>query len=397
MRLIFDLALRDLLREKLHMICNVAVLVGIIVPLLVLFGVKNGVYEALIGRLLSNPATLQVNTTGNNNFTPEDAQMIRDWPEAGFVTLKTRSLFDYVNIRAVDGRESRSAILIPSGLGDPTLPEGLDLQEGRIAVSEALATQLRLTVGTPVHLFSQATERPRQLRLDATIAAIIPKDRMRGDSVLADIALLDLVEAFYDEYALPEHGITEGRPLAGRVPSFEGVRAYAADLQSLGALQNRIEARFGIATEARTREVEGTLGLGRNLDIALALTAAIAALGLAATLIFSFWGEVARKRHMIASLALIGVPERRLWMFPVVQAFVTACLGLICSFALFAICAMLAQKLFGAGFSDGLVRLSSGNVVAVIVAVLMLVTLASLFAARSITRVDPAIVLRESV
>jgi ABC-type lipoprotein release transport system permease subunit len=58
---------------------------------------------------------------------------------------------------------------------------------------------------------------------------------------------------------------------------------------------------------------------------------------------------------------------------------------------------MLAQKLFGAGFSDGLVRLSSGNVVSVIVAVLMLVTLASLFAARSITRVDPAIVLRESV
>ncbi|MEM9433018.1 MAG: ABC transporter permease [Pseudomonadota bacterium] len=397
MKLVFTLALRDLLREKLHLVCNVAVLVGIIVPLLVLFGVKNGVYEALLGRLLSNPATLQVNTVGNNSFAAEDAAEIRTWAEAGFVTLKTRSLFDFVNIRPVDGRQKRDAVLIPSGAGDPTLPQGISLEERRIAISEPLATQLDLSPGDPVHLITQASERPRQMRLEATVAAVIPANRLRGRSILADIEVLDLVEAFYDEYAIPAHGITEGRPLSERIPSFEGIRAYAAELELLGPLQNRIETRFGISTEARTAEVEGTLGLGRNLNIALALTAAIAAFGLGATLIFSFWGEVARKRQMIASLSLIGIPENRLWIFPVSQAFATACLGLVASFLLFVFCATLAQNLFGSGFETKLVRLSLSNVVMVILGVLAFVTISSFFAARQITRIDPAIVLREAV
>ena len=127
MKLVLSLALRDLLFQRVHLICNVAILAGVLVPLLVLFGVKNGVYDALIGRLLSNPATLQIDTSGNELFLPADAETVRAWPETGFVTLKTRSLFDYVNVRLDGGREKRDALLIPSGTGDPNLPEGVTL------------------------------------------------------------------------------------------------------------------------------------------------------------------------------------------------------------------------------------------------------------------------------
>lgn len=399
MWLVLDLAIRDLFRERLHLICNTAVLVGIIVPLLVLFGVKNGVYDTLLGRLLNNPATLQIDTMGNNSFTPKDAAEIRTWPESGFVTLKTRSQFDFINIRAVGGRRIKSAILSPSGLGDPTLPEGLNLGANGVAISAALSDQLGLAIGAEVQLITQASNRPRQLVLPATVRTIIPAGRMSGRAILADIAVLDLVEAFYDEYALPTHEITDGRPLDDRVPSFEGLRVYATDLAGLGNLQNRIETRFGIGTQARTREVESVLGLGRNLDIALLLTTLVAAVGLGATLIFSFWAEVARKRHVIASLALIGIPDRHLWVFPVSQAFFTATIGLICSFTFFAFCAKLAETMFDAGLTDagGLVRLSLLNIISITIGVLVFVTIASLFAARAAQRIDPAIVLREAV
>lgn len=394
--IVAELALRDLFRERLHLICNVAVLAGVLVPLLVLFGVKNGVYDALIGRLLSDPATLRIDTTGNSAFTLADAEEVRLWPEAGFVTLKTRSIFDFVNVRRAGEPGRRDATLIPSGAGDPTLPEGLALPPGTVALSDGLARQLSLAPGDSIELITQAEDRPRQLLLPATVVAVLPASHVAGRAVLADLGTLDLVEAFYDNYALPEHGITAGRPLAGRAPEFEGMRIFARDLESLAPLQARLEARFDIRTEARTSEVASVLGLGRNLDLALLLTVSVAALGLAAALIFGFWGEIARKRQTIATLALLGLGGRSLWLFPIIQALVSALAGLAVSFGLTALAAQAANRLFGQGFVDGgIVSISAAEAGAIWGGTLVFVLLTALAAARRAARADPAVILRE--
>jgi len=75
MTLMIRLALRDLARDRVHLICNIAVIVGIVLPILVLFGVKNGVYNLLIGRLMANPATLQIDTSGNHSFTEDQLEI----------------------------------------------------------------------------------------------------------------------------------------------------------------------------------------------------------------------------------------------------------------------------------------------------------------------------------
>ena len=84
--LIVQLAWRDLLRDRFFLLCNVAVMVGILVPLLVLFGVKNGVYQALIGEMLANPANLQIDTAGNATLSEAEIAPLRDWPEIAFMT-----------------------------------------------------------------------------------------------------------------------------------------------------------------------------------------------------------------------------------------------------------------------------------------------------------------------
>lgn len=399
MRLTLSLALRDLMFQKTHLICNVAVLAGVLVPLMVLFGVKNGVYDALLGEMLSNPRMSQIDTSGNARFAPEDAETVRGWPEAGFVTLKTRSQFDFVNVRGAAGGGLRDAILIPSGTGDPTLPKGLVLEAGTAALSANLASQLGITTGDRIEIFTQAEGRPRQLRLPLDIVAVLPPGRASGRAVLTGIATLDLVEAFYDAYALPEHGITEGKPLDQRSPDYEGMRVYAASLDVLGALQNRIEAEFGISTEARTAQVENVLRLGRNLNLALLLTAGVASIGLAAALVFGFWGEVQRKRQMLASLALMGLGGNRLWLFPVCQALVSAVLALVVSFGLLHLAAAVAERLFETGLAGagGLVRISGAQAAAIAGAVTGFVMLSSLVASRAALRIEPAAVLREGV
>lgn len=396
MRLLAELALKDLLRERMQLVCNVAVLAGVLVPLLVLLGVKNGVYDALIGRLLSDPAALQIDTSGNQNFSEADAAEVRGWGEAGFVTLKTRSLFDFVNVRELGGRGKRDAILVPSGTGDPTL-EGGTLGPGEAVLTASLAAQLSLAPGAQVQVITQAEDRPRQLALPLTVVSVLPPERMAGRAVLADIAVLDLVEAFYDAYALPDYGIAAGRDLATRTPEFEGMRVFARDLTELATLQTRIEQRFNTRTEARTAEVAGVLNLGRNLDLALVLTASVAGIGLAAALVFGFWSEVARKRRVLATLALIGLPARRLWVFPLVQALACGILGLVASFALFLGAAAVAEALFSGGMPEGqaLVTLSGSEIAAICGGVLIFVTATALFAARAAARADPASVLRE--
>ncbi len=398
MRLVAWLALRDLLRQRVHLVCNIAVIAGVLVPLLVLFGVKNGVYEALIGRLLANPATLQVDTSGNNVFTQADADAVAGWPETGFVTLKTRALFDFVNARKGGGGPVRDALLVPSGTGDPMLGVGTALPPGTAAITTSLAEQLGLGVGDMLDIITQAEGRQRQLLLPLTVSAVLPGDRMTGRAVLTDIAALDLVEAFYDGYALPDHGITAGRPIAERAPSFEGLRVFARDLESLAALQTRLESRFGIRTEARTREVETVLNLGRNLNLALALTAGVASVGLAGALVFGFWGEVARNRTTLAVLGLMGIGRGRIWLFPMVQALVSAVMGLAVSFALFWAAAQATERLFATGLTDrgGLVVLEPGQVGVIVAAVLGFVALSAVLAARSAARIDPASVLREA-
>lgn len=398
MMLTTSLAMRDLLRDRLFLLCNVAVLAGVLVPLLILLGVKNGVYEALIGELLRNPATLQIDTQGNADLSEVEIGPLRDWPDVAFLTPRTRSQFDYVNLYAPGGTGAtlREALLLPTGAGDPNLPPGLVLSETEIALSPLLAKQMALSQGDSIEMITQAENRPKQLRLSVKVRHILPETTAAGRTVLAPYALLDQVEAFYDAYALPEYGITEGRPLSERQARYEGLRVYARSLEGLGPLQERLEAQLGIATSAKTREVAAVLGLGRNLDLALGLTSALAASGLAGALIFGFWSDAMRKRGTLAALAMIGMSPWRLAMLPVIQALVTAILGLLLSFALYAAGAALAERLFAGGLQGGaaVTRLELGQAAAICAAVLGLVLLASMASAWSALRVDPARVLR---
>jgi putative ABC transport system permease protein len=175
------------------------------------------------------------------------------------------------------------------------------------------------------------------------------------------------------------------------------LRVYARSLEGLGSVQERLEAELGIATSAKTREVAAVLGLGRNLDLALGLTSALATTGLAAALLFGFWSDAMRKRGALAALGMLGIPPRSLALFPVVQAVITAVLGLALSFALYAGAAAMAARMFAQGLPGEapVTRLDWPQGMAICAAVLAIVLVAALASAWSALRVDPARTLRE--
>lgn len=398
MRLV-RLALADLFSERVHLACTVAMIMGVVVPLAILLGVKTGVFTALMDDLRADREILRITLPGDHRFSMEDAAEVRGWPEAGFVAVNTRAISRRLNLKREGGDRIRGAALVPTGPGEPLDP-ALTLSGLDVAASAALAASLDLKAGDRlVTAIARGDPPTDRLSVTLTVAAVLPRTALDGETLLMDPATMDRFEAFYDGYALPDWGLANGLPLDGRTTSYESLRVYARDLTDVAALEARLRERFDIAANSRAAQVAGVLSLGRNLDLALSLVAAAALGGLFAALLSSFWAVVQRKRLMLATLGLVGVPPLGLALVPVVQAAATALIGALASLLLLGGFALAAEALFSGALPQGarVIRLDAATLAFIVLGVVGLSVLAAFLAARSAARLDPAIVIREGL
>ena len=388
-------AVASLRHDRIHFFCNVAMLVGTLVPLLVLFGVKSGIYRALHEDLVSDPNLLLISTLGDNAFDDGDANRISTWPQTAFVALKTRAISDDAFVRRVDGGRITRATLVPSGPLDPLLAGDATMTEGHIVASRRLAERLSLERGDTIQVVARSETRP-PLVLLFSVLDTLKSAALLGDAMLMTPGEMDLIEAYYDGYALPEHGIAIGKELSGRVTSFEGLRLYAKTLEDVAPLEARIQDEFDVRTHSRAAEIEGVLGLGRSLNLAFLLISSTAVIGLSAALMFSFWAEVDRKRRVVATLVLVGFRRRDVAMVTLVQAAIIGVTGVIAAFLLFWIAAYAADVMFAGRMPEeqSVIALSSVAAFFAVVLPLVLVLVSSLFSVKAALEIDPAIILR---
>lgn len=66
--LLSSLAWRDLIYDRKVALCIVFSLVSVIAPLLLLFGLKNGIVTQLHNQLLNDPRNLEIRMLGNGNY-----------------------------------------------------------------------------------------------------------------------------------------------------------------------------------------------------------------------------------------------------------------------------------------------------------------------------------------
>lgn len=394
------LALADLWNEKVHLACTVAMIMGVVVPLAILLGVKTGVFTALMDNLRSDREMLRVSIPGDHRFSEADAAEVRGWKEAGFVVVNTRAIARRLNVKREGGQRIRGVGLVPSMTGDPVLPPGSAPLGRSVVVSAGLAEQLSLAAGDRlVAVIGRGDPVAERLSITLDVLTVLPRASLDGETLLMDPATMDRIEAFYDGYALPEWGLENGRALNARIVSYESLRIYARDLTDVAALEARLRARFDIAASSRAAQVAGVLKLGRNLDLALSLVSAAALGGLFAALLSSFWAVVQRKRLMLAMLGLVGVPPLGLALVPVVQAAATALIGAVASLLLLGVFAVAAEVLFEGALPPGaqVIQLDAATLTWVVLGIVTLSVAAAFLAASAAARLDPAIVIREGL
>lgn len=395
------LACRDLVRDFRMTLCLLAGVAAVISPLLVLFGLRYGVVEALQDELRRNPSTLELRPLTQGQF--DAAFFARLQAQAGVAYLEPTPRFlstilSLTNPRQPEGTEPVQVDMLPSREGDPLL-SGLALAAppaSGLILSQVAAEKLGVTAGDTVtaRIARVTGERRDVVSRPLVVAAILPLDRLRREAALLPPPFILACESFLEGYAAPLLG-AEGAPPPERARVAAGFRLFAADIDVVEPLRQWLVGE-GLQVATAAAEIRMVQRLDNALGLLFVIVAALGGVGAVLGLAVSLWGNVERKRHELGVMRLVGFPSGAMAAFPMVQAVVIALLGGGLSIGVALAAGLVVDRVLAGTVAAGLVtyRLPLWALLGTAGLSMAAAALAAAVAGLAASRLDPAETLR---
>jgi putative ABC transport system permease protein len=353
LRLLIELAARDLWHDRKVSLCIVASLVAVIAPLLLLFGLKHGVVSQLNDELLSDPRNLEVRMLGNYDLNADWFERLRAQPGVGFVIPLTRSLNTQADLLRDSQHFVANAEVIPTASGDPLLgalaaPKALN----QVLLSAPAASKLGLQRGDTLRLLvlRKLDGNNERGELAVTVAGVLESGAFTRPAVLVQLDLLVAMENFRDGYGVPMFGFLTGEtpPVRER---YARARIYASDMDDVAGIATWLdEAR--IESSTRAREIESVKAISHVLGLIFAVIAWTAVIGCVASLAGAFLANIDRKRKDLALLRLLGFQRSAAGAFVMVQAALLTCLAFALGYGAYLIGSSVFNTALGANLAD---------------------------------------------
>ncbi len=398
-RLVVGLAARDCLHDRRLFVCFAAAFAAVLAPLLVVYGLKYGIIDHLIGSLTEDPRNREVLGIVNRNFDQAWFERMRARPEVAFVIPRTRTLAATAFLDRPGPPTGRSvtAELIPTAAGDPMLGAAAARVDARtIVISQSAARRLNVAAGDPLTFWVVRDSSGARQRVDVevTVAAVAPSSVFQRDGAFVSLALLTAVEDWREGRAVPELGWEGTEPPAARV--YAGYRLFARSIFDVAGLEADLQ-REGLEVRTRAAEIESIVALDRNLSLIFLVVAGIALAGYTLSLGASLWANVERKRREISVIRLIGVPRGAARMFPIIQAVLIASAGLVGAIVVYAAAAIALNTLYAGDYVEGaqICRLTGVHLAIAAAGSLAIGIIASAIAAARVVRIEPSEGLRD--
>jgi putative ABC transport system permease protein len=395
-RLAFD----DYRHEWVISGCAVLALAAVLIPLLVLFGLKYGIITNLLDPLIENPRYREVAPIGSGNYEPDWFDEMRDRRDVSFVVPRTRSLAASIRLRAAAADVGRiiDVELIPSADGDPVLVESEGVPAGfaDVVLAATVAEKLALGVGDRVEGIVARTRNGRQEseRLPMSVVGIAPITAFTRDGLFVSIDLIAAVEDFLDGRTVPALG-WEGA--AARPPdrAFAGFRLYARSIEDVAGLRSDLIDQ-GIEVRTSVADIELVEKLDRNLSIVYWIIALIAIVGYCVSFATNVWANVDRKRREFSVLRLTGFRTREIVWFPLLQAGLTAVIGWLVAVTVFLTAQGTLNALFASTIGGGqpVCRLEPWHLLAALLMTMVAAVAAAIVGGRRVAHLEPSIGLR---
>ncbi len=340
------LALADIWHERVLFLCSALGCAAVLAPLIVLFGLRQGVVAGLRAELLEDPRAREVVSVVNRTLEPSLFERLAADPRIAFLVPRTRALSATIVLENPARQASGLRVeLLPTAPDDPLLPGLSAIDADEVVLSATALQKLGLAVGDPV-LASVARSRAGQrevLTLTMRVGGTAPLTAATRDTAFATLPVLLVTEDFLDGTV----GI-DARPVSetqARQRSFAGFRFYAARLEDLPMLDREMRLA-GIEVSSRAEAVAGILRLDRNLTLLFLAIAGAGGTGYLVSLGVGLWAQVERKRRDLALLSLLGMKRRALVMLPMVQSAAVALAGALVAFGVAAAVAGVLNRAF---------------------------------------------------
>jgi len=396
------LAVRDFFYDRLMTLCAVLSLASILAPLLILAGVRYGVISVLRERLMRDPSILIVRPEGSRGgYSREWIDSLATRPDVAFVVARTRDIAAVMPLAKAGEAAGHdvAADMEPTAAGDPLLTKyHIAVPDGdRAVVSASVARKLGVGPGDGIdgHLGRRrGLGGLESVTVPLTVTAVLPLQADSRDVIFVPLPLLEDTERYRDGFAVPSRGFP-GDPAPDGPAMYGGFRLYAKDLASVSSVRDYLTAQ-GVEVVTRAREIEAVRGLDRALTLVFALIAVSAGAGFVASSASSVLAAVRRKDKHLAMIRLLGFSGMAIRAFPVIQAVLTAVLGSLLAWGIYAAIAACIDRLFSqALYGEAVCRLPAGHLAAAFGIVVLLSFLSSLQASFRAARIDPSEVLRE--
>ena len=396
------LAGRDWKHDGLLSACAVLALVSVLVPLLMLLGIRNGVVTTMQERLLENPALLTVTPTGSGSgYTRAWLDELAKRPDVAFVIPKTREISTSIQLHSREDATVRftPADLEPTAPGDPLLArfEAVPPDDLSITLSRPAVERLNVRQGSTVTARLGRTTSAGRMEtrpLELTVTAVLPLEAESRVLGFITLPLLEAMEDYKDGYAIPAWD-TPGDPLPDKERRFARFRLYARDMDSVAVLRDVFTAQ-GIEVQTSALEIKSFQEISQALTVLFLLIAAAVAAGFAASIGSSVLAGVRRKDKQLGMLRLLGFSGWSIMIFPLAQALLTALCGCLAAAGLYVCAAHGVDALFSDKFGGAAVsRLPLMQFAALSLAVCLLSLFSALPAARRAAKIEPSDVLRE--
>jgi putative ABC transport system permease protein len=393
------LALRDLWYDRRTSIVLMLTGAAIIAPLLLLFGLKNGVVWTLRQNLMQQPANLEVVVYGS-------AQLQRDWfqttaqrPEVGFLIPQTRNISATIDLVNAKRRLVTAVEMIPTAPGDPLVPTGLPTltHTNQVLVTATLADKLDLSPDKPLWAVIKRITRGRSehVKLPLNVIGIVPEDRHARHALFTTLDLLVATEDYRDGVLPNITDLTQLQDYAAQRPEFAGARVYAAKLDAVAPLAERMRAD-GIEIRTQAEKIATVQAFDQLLSFVFQVIAAIGTLGCILALGGALWVNVDRKRRNLALLRLFGFGRGAVALVPVVQSVVITLSGFVLAWGVYWVGAQFFNRVLGQNLTGGYAcRLSPEDSVAAAGITLAVALLAAAAGGLRANRIAPAESLRE--
>ena len=401
LKTIVRLSLRDYSHERLLSACTILGLAAVLAPLLVLFGVKSGIINTMVDRLVQDPRNLEISPVGSGRYDQDWFAAAGKRPGVAFIIPQTRSIAaNMILNHSIKGKPRTLAVdLIPTGTGDPLIEKWgrLPAENNAIVLSASVARKLKVTAGQTIEgrVGRSVQGRKEQVVVDLKVTSILPIEAYPRDAAFVRLALLEATEDYRDGFSSRIFG-WPGKPRPSRAKEYPSFRLYAQSIYDVAALRDWLTAQE-LEIYTRVEEIEVIQSLDRSFSLIFRLISFVAICGYFASMASNILANVNRKSRHLGITRLIGFSTRSIMWYPVVQSVTTAVLGTALAACLYFASQITINSLFAKYLAEGeyVCRLSLAHLMIALVLTILLSILASGYAAFRVAKIEPSKVIRD--